>query len=42
MENVNNSAAGTIAQEKTPAMPDYLGTSLRIGGDYADYLKNGG
>lgn len=42
MENINNSAASTIAQEKTPAMPDYLGSSLRIGGDYATYLQNGG
>ena len=42
MQNVNNNAASTIAQEKTPVMPDYLGTSLRIGGTYADYLKNGG
>jgi hypothetical protein len=39
MQNINTTAANVIAQEKTPPLPDYLGTSLKIGGDYGDYLR---
>lgn len=34
LQNVNNQAASTINQERTPATPDYLGAALKIGGAY--------
>ena len=40
MRNVNTNAANTIAGLKTPTMPDYLGTALKIGGSaYGEYTK---
>lgn len=42
MANVNTGANNVINQERIAPPPDYLGTSLRIGGDVAEYLKNNG
>ena len=39
LTNVNRGAASEINSLRTPAQPDYLGTALRIGGDY--YKANG-
>ena len=39
LTNVNRGAASEINSLRTPTQPDYLGTALKIGGDY--YKANG-